>query len=139
MKDALMQFAMKHVQVFRFLVAGGIGFGINIVSLYVFTDVFHVYYIISTVLAFLIAFSVSFTLQKSWTFKDASRENMHVQLSMYLAMQLTNLGLNTGLMYVFVEYLHIWYIFSQVIITTILSIVVYTVNKKYIFNQQESV
>lgn len=136
MTNTLLELIRKHQQIFKFLIAGGFAFVVNIVALYVLTDILHIYYLVSTVAAFLISFLVSFTLQKFWTFKDASKDNVHLQLQLYLAMQVANLGLNTGLMYVFVEYLHIWYILSQVIITTVLSIVVFSINKRYIFKTQ---
>ena len=137
MIDALIQRVKKHEQIGRFLIAGGFAFAVNIVVLYVLTEIFHIYYLISTVLAFLVAFNVSFFLQKSWTFRDNSRDNLHVQIPLYLGMQVANLVLNTGLMYVFVEYLHIWYILSQMIITTVLATVIFLINKKYIFNRRE--
>jgi putative flippase GtrA len=133
MIDELTQLMKKHEQIFKFLIAGGIAFAINIVVLYALTDILHIYYLISTVLAFLVAFLVSFFLQKFWTFREHSRGNLHVQLPLYLGMQIVNLGLNTGLMYMLVEYVHIWYILSQAIITTILAVIVYVINKKYIF------
>lgn len=133
----LFERAKRHGQIFRFLIAGGIAFVVNIITLYMLTDIMHIYYLVSTVGAFLISFLVSFTLQKFWTFKEHSRDNLHVQLPLYLGMQVVNLGLNAALMYVFVEYLHVWYILSQTIITTVLSALVYFVNKKYIFKSQE--
>ncbi|MDO8561325.1 MAG: GtrA family protein [bacterium] len=134
--NQISEWAKRHGQIFKFLIAGGFAFAVNIVALYVFTDILHIYYLVSTVLAFLVAFSVSFTLQKFWTFQDASRGNLHVQLQLYLAMQIANVTLNTGLMYLFVEYLHIWYIFSQTIITLVLSVIIFVINKKYIFKPQ---
>ena len=133
MYAALIQHAKRHQQVLRFLVAGGLAFAVNIVSLYALTDFLHIHYLVSTVLAFLIAFNVSFILQKFWTFRDHSKDNVHVQLQLYLGMQLINLGLNATLMYIFVEYLHIWYVLSQTIIALILAVAAFLINKAYIF------
>ena len=126
----------KYEQVLKYLIAGGSAFAVNIVTLYVLTDVLHVYYLLSTVGAFLTSFGVSFVLQKVWTFRELSRDNLHVQLPLYLLMQLTNLGLNTMLMYVFVEYLHLWYILSQAIIAILIAIATFFINKAYIFKQR---
>jgi len=133
MYAALIQHAKRHQQVLRFLVAGGLAFAVNIVSLYALTDFLHIHYLVSTVLAFLIAFNVSFILQKFWTFRDHSKDNVHVQLQLYLGMQLINLGLNATLMYIFVEYLHIWYVLSQTIIALMLAVAAFLINKAYIF------
>mgnify|MGYP003394728403 CR=1 FL=1 len=126
----------KHHQLFKFIIAGGTAFAVNIMALYSLTDLVHVYYLVSTVLAFMIAFCVSFILQKFWTFRDHSRDRMHIQLSLYLGMQGINLCLNAALMYVFVEYLHVWYILSQAIIAIGLAVMSFFINRRFIFKPQ---
>ncbi|MDO8552913.1 MAG: GtrA family protein [bacterium] len=133
----LLELVQRHQQIFKFLIAGGFAFAVNIVVLYVLTDIFDIYYLVSTVVAFLISFLVSFVLQKFWTFQDASKDNLHLQLPLYLSMQVANLGLNASLMYAFVEYLHLWYILSQVIISLVLAVIAFIINKKYIFKPQD--
>lgn len=133
MYAAAVLYAQKHQQLLRFLITGGIAFSVNISVLYSLTSILGVYYLVSTVIAFLASFSVSFLIQKFWTFQDASKDNLHVQLSLYLTLQVINLFLNAALMYAFVEYLHIWYIFSQVIIALGLAVISFFVNKTYIF------
>lgn len=127
----------KYEQFCKFLVAGAFVVAINLSLLYMFTDMLHVYYLVSTVLAFLIAFGVSFLIQKNWTFKDRSRDQLHKQLPLYLFAQLVNLACNTSLMYLFVEYLHVWYILSQAIIAFGLAMVMFLINKAFIFNGRQ--
>ncbi len=133
MYAATIECAKKHQQVLRFLITGGIAFSVNITVLYFLTSILNIYYLVSTVFAFLASFSVSFLMQKFWTFKDHSRDQVRSQLFLYLSLQVINLGLNAGLMYAFVEYLHIWYIFSQTIIALGLAVISFLVNKRYIF------
>ena len=137
MSETLAQLLQKYGQFVRFAIAGAFAFTVNLVALYTFTDIIGIYYLISTVLAFLISFSVSFTLQKFWTFQDNSRDHLHIQLPLYLGMQLTNITLNAGLMFVFVEYLHVWYLYSQGVISLTLAAAIFFLNKKYIFKKRE--
>ena len=137
MLETLTQVLQKYGQFVRFVLAGAFAFTINLVALYFFTDIVGIYYLVSTVLAFLISFSVSFTLQKFWTFQDNSRDHLHIQLPLYLGMQLTNITLNAGLMFVFVEYMHVWYLYSQGVISLVLAAVIFFLNKKYIFKKRE--
>lgn len=132
------RWAEKYAQFIRFCIAGGLAFTVNIGVLYTLTDILRVYYLISTVGAFLVSLAVSFTLQKFWTFKDHSRDHLHIQMPLYFGMQLGSVSVNAALMYVFVEYLHIWYVFSQVIISLALAVVVFFINKGYIFKQGET-
>jgi len=136
MSETLAQLLQKYGQFVRFVLAGVFAFAINLVALYFFTDIVGIYYLISTILAFLISFSVSFTLQKFWTFQDNSRDHLHIQLPLYLGMQLTNITLNAALMFVFVEYLHVWYLYSQAVISLALAAAIFFINKKYIFKKR---
>ena len=131
------ELVQKYAQFIRFCIAGGFAFSVNLTVLYILTDVFHIYYLVSTVGAFLVAFSISFLLQKLWTFKDSSRDRLHIQLPLYLGMQVVSITLNASLMYVFVEYLHIWYLFAQAIIAPMLAIVIFFINRTYIFKKRE--
>ena len=133
MLEAFTHFVRRHTQFIRFVIAGSFALAVNLVALYTLTDIFGVYYLISTVLAFLVALSVSFMLQKFWTFQDHSHDRLHAQIPIYAVMQTTNVTLNAALMYLFVEYLHIRYLFSQVLISLGLAAIVFFINRTYIF------
>jgi putative flippase GtrA len=127
----------RYAEIIKFIIAGGTAFVVNIVALFVFTDIIGIHYLTSTVLAFLVAFIISFVLQKFWTFRDHSSDQLHVQGILYLIMQGVNLGLNALLMYTLVEYLHVYYLFSQVIISFFLAFVSFFINKRYIFGRSQ--
>ena len=101
-----------YTRVFRFLFSGGISLGTDLALLYLFTDIFGIWYLTSAVMAFILAFGVSFTLQKFWTFGDHSREDMRMQMGVYFLVAVVNLGLNTFLVYTFVELTSLHYIIS---------------------------
>ena len=111
----------KLAKILRFLIAGGIGAGVNVGVLYLLTGVLGVWYIASAVVAFIVSYGLSFVLQKFWTFQDASRERMHVQAGWYIAIALLNLGLNTGILYLFVHYGHIEYLIAQLITSLVIA------------------
>ena len=126
---------VKYKQIIRYLIVGGVVVSVNLSALYIFTDVFNIYYIISTIYAFLLSFCVSFFLQKFWTFNNQDVSGMRVarQMIFYLCLQGFCLSLNTALMYVFVEYLHIWYIASQAIISLVIAIGAFLISRRFIF------
>lgn len=137
MPEVFVQLVQKHAQFARFIVAGSCAFAVNIAALYFFTDVLGIYYLFSTVMAFFVALTVSFTLQKFWTFRDHSRDHLHIQIPAYAGMQFVNVTLNAALMYVFVEYLHIWYLYSQIVISLMLAVAVFFINKSFIFKPRD--
>src|SRR3989344_4786073 len=99
----------KHLLV-RYVISGGVSAVVDLSLLYLFDLYMH--YLIAATLAFAVAFSVSFTLQKFWTFKDLSTDGIHKQSAIYLVTSLFGLSLNTLLMYIFVGYVHIVVILS---------------------------
>lgn len=131
-------FLIRHAEILRFLISGGFAFFANIGVLYLATDVFGVWYLASSVLSFISAFFVSFSMQKFWTFKNRETDRMTSQLGMSLVMAVVNLGLNTGMMYLLVEDGHFHYLIAQVITAGIIAIETYFIYKHIIFVQIKS-
>lgn len=129
---------IRHAEILRFLVSGGIAFLVSIGVLYLLTEVFDIWYLISSILSFLVTFIVSFVIQKNWTFKNRGLEGISSQIGMSLVMAIINLGLNTSMMYVFVEYIHLHYLSAQILATGLIAIETYFIYKYIIFTQKEN-
>jgi len=128
-----------HARVFRFLLSGGIALGTDLILLYLFTDVFGIWYLVSAIVAFILAFGVSFSLQKFWTFGDHSREGIHMQIGVYFFVALINLGLNTLLVYLFVEWAGLYYLFAQIVASALIAIESFFVYQRFIFKKDTAV
>ena len=123
----------KYSKILKYLISGGSAAIINLGILFVLTNYFAVWYLASSGMAFICAFMVSFSLQKFWTFGDASLHLIKKQLVMYLGAAVLNLGLNTLLMYGLVEHLGLHYIFAQIITSGIIAIGSFFVYQYLIF------
>ncbi len=137
-KVFLMHFENKYsalYKVFRYVVAGGTAAAVNIGYLYLFTDIFGIWYIISSVFAYIIAFLVSFTLQKYWTFRDYSTDRMAKQSITYFIVGFINLALNTLLIYLFTDIVGLYYIVSQIIAGVLIACISFFVYKNIIFSK----
>jgi len=117
----------------RYIISGGTAAAVDIGLLYAFTRFLGLWYLASAVLAFIIAFGVSFFLQKFWTFRDRGTEGMHRQAGKYLGVSVFNLCVNTLLVYLFTDYLNLWYVFSQVIAAGLVALGSFFVYKYWIF------
>lgn len=126
----------RFARVFRYLIAGGTAAATNLVLLYVFTSLMGIWYLMSAVFAFIIAFVVSFLLQKFWTFTDGSTEKWKSQAMVYLIVTSTNLGLNTLLMYVAVDVFGVHYMLSQFIISGLIACESYFVYQIFVFKKK---
>ena len=121
----------------RFIISGGSAAAVHFALLYFLTDALSIWYLLSTTIAFVAAFTVSFTLQKFWTFRDRASNRVHVQIVWYLAVALGNLGLNTIGMYVLVNRLELWYIFAQGLTTATLAVESFFVYRYLIFHEEQ--
>lgn len=124
----------KHL-IFRYLVSGGTSASVNIGIFSVLHYYFGLYYIISNVFAFVIAFFVSLVLQKFWTFQDHSTENIHMQGLFYLASSLFGLGINTLVLYISVDLINLPPIIGVIIAGAFTAVCTFQINKRYIFTK----
>ncbi len=117
----------------KFMIAG-IGAGtIHLVVLYLLVEWAHLYYLVSTTLALVLAWSVSFVFQKYWTFRDVSEKGLAQQTVLYFLMQGGGLVVNTFLMYLLVEWAQVWYLVAQIVTSLAIALVTFIINKRYIF------
>jgi putative flippase GtrA len=117
----------------RYIIAGCTGAAVNIGTLFVLTHFFGVWYLASSVAAFIVAFFISFYLQRTWTFQQGGWDSIHRHAALYLVATLFNLGLNTLIVYVSVESFHLWYLLAQIVAGAIVAVFSYFVYKHLIF------
>lgn len=120
----------------RYLFSGGVSAFTDIALLYIFTDLLHIWYLTASILAFLVAFLVSFSLQKFFTFQDHSREGMHGQAAVYFLVSGANLLINTALIYLFVQYAGFHYIVAQIVTSIMIAVESFIIYGTFIFKKQ---
>ncbi|MFA6295372.1 MAG: GtrA family protein [Candidatus Paceibacterota bacterium] len=126
----------KYTKIVKYIISGGTAAATDIGFLFLFTSIFHIWYLFSAILAFLIAFGVSFTLQKFWTFDDHGTEGLKSQAFLYFIITSINLGINTLLMYIFVDVLHIHYLLAQIFAGAIVAFQSFFVYQKFVFKKK---
>ncbi len=104
------------LQLVRFAVVGVASALVDLGSLFLLVERAGVWYLSASVVAFCLSYGVSFVFQKIWTFRNADRTATHQQFALHLVLQLCNLALNTGAMYVLVEQYHLWYLMARVMV-----------------------
>lgn len=121
----------KHV-VLRYLISGGSSGVTDLVVLYILNTIFGIYYLLSAIIAFIIAFFVSFTAHKFWTFKSHD-ESTHYQVMLYFFASIFGLLLNTLFMYIFVDHFHVQVILSQIIVGFMVASISFFVSRNLVF------
>ena len=125
--------ALEEQRVVRYIVSGGTATASSLAVLYVFTDFLHVWYLTSSIIGLITGFSISFILQKFWTFQNAGLERVHIQFPLHVALSLSNIAINTVLLYGFVQYLHVWYLLAQFINAALLACMNFFIYRHFIF------
>lgn len=133
-RGARLSFFKKNILA-RYLVAGITAASSNIVLLYVFTDILDIWYLFSSTLSFIIGITLSFILQKFWTFGDRQVEGAHYQFSKYLGVGILGIMINTTSMYIMVDWLDIWYILAQIITGVFIAVFNFIMYKFLIFKK----
>ncbi len=126
----------RHVAV-RFFISGSTSAFVDLVLLYLLNSVWGIHYLPSAILAFIGAFGVSFTLHKYWTFKSHG-DRTEKQAVMYLGTSLLALALNTFLMYLFVDFLHLVVLVAQIIVGLIVACFSYFLSHKIVFKYKNN-
>jgi glycosyltransferase involved in cell wall biosynthesis/putative flippase GtrA len=135
---SLFKLINKYKTIVKFAFSGAAATVIHFLLLFVLTDVFQVWYIISTIVGYIGGFFVSFTLQKFWTFRDRSRR-WRQQVFLYFLVSLTGLGANVAMMYVLVDNLRVWYLLAQLITVCFIAIGNFIVYRLIIFKKSSSI
>ncbi len=120
---------------FKFALVGFIGTIINLLVLYSFTEFLKIYYLISAVFAFIISATNNFILNKIWTFKENIKHKFLNKYFKFLFVSIAALLVNLFFLYIFTEFLEIYYLVSQVFAIGISLIINFLGNKIWTFKK----
>ncbi|MFA6459314.1 MAG: GtrA family protein [Candidatus Paceibacterota bacterium] len=123
-------------QAVRFCIAGAAGVLAYYTALYCLTEYLGVWYVASAVVGFILNTGLNFTLQKFWTFQNKETGMVHRQIVLYVAMTISFLIGNTVFLYLMVQYLHMWYIGAQMILTVLISILSFIFSGRIFKNER---
>ena len=121
----------------KYIIAGGTAAVTDLFLLFLFHDIFRINVIISATLAFVIAFFVSFYLQKFWTFRDNSKNKIKQQMGTYFLVGTANTAINAWAMDLLVNRWHIWYLLAQVIVAGSIALYSFVIYKFFIFEKAQ--
>lgn len=117
----------------RFFISGGTAAMVHVGVLALLVEIFGLYPVIASAGGFLVAFGVSFTLQKFWTFRDHDTAAAPRQMALYFSIQVSNLLVNMGLMFLLIEVVHVQYLIAQVGVIGVIAIESYYLYTKFVF------
>lgn len=121
------------IQLFRYTFVGGIAFLFDFVSLYVLTEYFNIYYLVSAGIAFLIGLTINYILSIIWVFQEHKIKSKYIEFIIFSLIGIIGLALNQIIIYFFTEIVEIHYLYSKLISTAIVYLWNFFIRKYTLF------
>lgn len=127
-----------HPRVIKFSIVGGIGVLVNMGILYIFTEYFHIIYLISSLFAIELSIISNFILNDFWTWGERKKKKFYQRLIQYhITAGITAFLANWLLLIFLTEVLDIYYLISNLIGIGIGMLSNFILNDIWTFHQSE--
>ena len=139
MKLKLKEFIKNNdlIKLIRFSIVG-VGNTLVNWSIFIILNAFGVYYILSNIIAYIIATINSYIWNSLWVFKY--RQGLDINTSVkFFILNLVGLTVNTTIMYILVDILNFNKFIALVIASIFVVIMNYTINKLWVFKEKNAV
>jgi putative flippase GtrA len=103
----------------KYFVVGGICTILDFSLLYIFTKIFGIYYLVSSIFSFLAGVILNYILSSYWVFKVHIVENKTYEFLGYLLISLVGLALNTGSIWFLSTMFGIYFMISKLLATSV--------------------
>ena len=125
------------IKLIRFSIVG-VGNTLVNWSIFIILNAFGVYYIISNIIAYIIATINSYIWNSLWVFKYGQGLNINTSVKFFI-LNLVGLTVNTTIMYILVDILNFNKFIALVIASIFVVIMNYTINKLWVFKEKNAV
>jgi putative flippase GtrA len=113
----------------KYIISGATSAFAALTTVYIATDIFKVWYLISVIFGQVVGFFVNFYLQKYWTFRDPSQKRIERQFKLFIGLAVAHTVLNAIFISILVEVFGMWYLLAQAIVLAALAIASYIFNR----------
>ena len=108
------------IQFLRYMFVGGAAFIVDFGSLYILTDIFGIYYLISAAIAFLLGLVANYLLSISWVFNKRTLDSKSMEFGIFTFIGIIGLGINEFFIWFFTAEVGFYYLISKIISTVII-------------------
>jgi putative flippase GtrA len=122
------------IQFFRYIFVGGLAFLIDIGFLYILTNFFGYYYLISAAISFTLGLIANYLLSTHWVFNKHNLNNLTLEFSIFTVIGIIGLGLNELFIWVFTAELNIYYLTSKIFAAALILIWNFLARKYTLYN-----
>lgn len=123
------------IQLFRYTFVGGFAFLVDFGTLFVLTEYFKVYYLISAGIAFIFGLIINYFMSVRWVFNNRTMNNRLLEFLMFLLIGIVGLGLNELFLWILTDILLIYYLLSKIITAIVVYLWNFFARKFVLFNK----
>lgn len=134
MLNKLLNLYKKYKEIINYLIFGVLTTLISIVTYAIFTKVFHIDYLISNVLSWIIAVLFAYITNKIYVFESKSKKNIK-EITSFFFFRDVSLIIEMIILYIFVDILHIDDLVTKIIAQIIVIVSNYVFSKVFVFNK----
>ncbi len=118
----------------RFAISGGIATIVDLSLLYTFTEFFHIWYLFSAALSFVVGSITHYSISRLWVFSSNNGDRIKEFIS-FFTIHSMNLSISLTLVFILVEYAQMWYILAKILTVLITTFVNFFLQRKFTFNK----
>lgn len=134
MLNKLLNLYKKYKEIINYLIFGVLTTLISIVTYAIFTKVFHIDYLISNVLSWIIAVLFAYITNKIYVFESKSKKNIK-EITSFFFFRVVSLIIEMIILYIFVDILHIDDLVIKIIAQIIVIVSNYAFSKVFVFKK----
>lgn len=122
------------IQLFRYTFVGGVAFLVDFGSLFAFTELLGIHYLISAAIAFILGLITNYLLSIIWVFTRRTLTNRWTELLIFSLIGVVGLGFNELFIWFFTEKVHLHYLLSKIVSTFFVYLWNFFARKYILFN-----
>lgn len=119
-------------QILKFGVVGGIAFIIDYSVLFICTEFFGIYYLISSLISFSVSTVFNYIASIKWVFDVNQKKSQKKNFILFIVFSVIGLGLNQLIMWFGVDMLHIYYMLVKIGATAIVMVFNFITRKMFL-------
>lgn len=117
----------------RYILVGGLAFGVDFVTLYFLTEYFGWHYLVSATCAFALGLLTNYTCSIRYVFSHRSRSNRRIEFAIFSAVGIAGLLINNLCLFGLTETLGLHYLISKIIAAAVVLVFNFSLRRTLLF------
>ena len=127
---------LLQVQLFRYLIVGGLAFVVDFIVLLLLVNYLSVNYLVAAGISFLLGLLANYLLSISWVFNQEAKSSISQSVLIFVITGVVGLGINEVFMFTFTHLVGLQYLLSKIFTVPIVLLWNF-LSRRYLLNRSE--